>query len=311
MNLMTILLVVGGIMGVLGLCAVAYLLMGGTANRRDVDVRTLMGAGQGAALAAGPGRSRADMDIDEIKENTKKEFTGKSADDLATRLFRAGYFSKDDRKKFFRFQVATPIVTTPVCAIVMMLIGNPMLVTVGVLLGIFIGFAWPLSWLERQIRNREEETLYYLPLVIEQVAIGVSSSLDIGPCIANVIEMANERDSHNPVTEMFVHVERLIRSGLSLEDALIEVGETSGMADVKHAFMFLAQCAKHGGEISKQLQELADSVMVQRQTQVEGRISQLPVKATGPLVTVFAGFFSLLLSGLFVKLMSVFGGSGG
>ena len=174
------------------------------------------------------------------------------------------------------------------------------------MLGLFIGVVAPYSNLDRRTRIRQEDTLYYLPLVIEQVSIGVSSALDVGPCVSHIVTMADERDSHNPVTEMLVHVEKLMRSGLNLEDAMIEVGESSGMNEVKHAFMFLAQCAKHGGEISKQLQELADSVMVQRQTQVEGKITALPVKATGPLATVFAGFFSLLFAGLIVRLMSAF-----
>jgi pilus assembly protein TadC len=92
-------------------------------------------------------------------------------------------------------------------------------------------------------------------------------------------------------------------SGLSFQDALIEVGQASGVQEVKHCFNFLAQCAQHGGEISKQLQELANSVMNERQTQIEGKIAALPVKATGPLFLVFAGFFTLMLSGIFVKIL--------
>jgi len=183
---------------------------------------------------------------------------------------------------------------------------KPALITVGFIFGAFVGFSLPLSMLERQIRNRREDTIYFLPLVIEQVAIGVSSSLDIGPCISQILTMARERGAHNPVTEMFLHVEKLVRSGMSLDEALAEVAEVNGMGEVKHAFMFLGQCAKHGGEISKQLQELADAVMVQRQVQVEGRIAALPVKATGPLATVFAGFFALLLAGLIVRLSGAF-----
>ena len=307
MSAVNILIILVGIMGVAGLSALAYVVLGGQrgGSSAGANIRGLMGAGGGGLAADG---TRADgMDIEDIKRKTQREVKKSGGDDIATKLFKAGYFSADDRKNFFKFQVAAPFISTPICAGVMLYIGNPVLITAGVLLGIFIGFAWPMSWLDRKIRHREEDTLYFLPLVIEQVSIGVSSSLDVGPCIAQVVSMANERDSHNPVTEMFIHVEKLIRSGLNLEDALIEVGETNGMNDVKHAFMFLASCARHGGEVSKQLQELADSVMMQRQVQVEGRIAQLPVKATGPLATVFAGFFALLLSGLFVRLVGAFG----
>ena len=187
------------------------------------------------------------------------------------------------------------------------LVPNVGLMFLSLLLGAFIGYSLPITGLERQIRRREEDILYYLPLVIEQISIGVSSSLDVGPCITNIVSMADERDSHNPVTEMLVHVEKLMKSGLNLEDSLIEVGEANRMTEVKHAFMFLGQCAKHGGEISKQLQELADAVSVQRQVHIEGKITALPVKATGPLAMVFAGFFALLFAGLLVRLLTAFG----
>ena len=48
--------------------------------------------------------------------------------------------------------------------------------------------------------------------------------------------------------------------------------------------------------------------MVQRQVQVEAKITALPVKATGPLTMVFAGFFALLFAGLLVRLLTAFGG---
>lgn len=105
--------------------------------------------------------------------------------------------------------------------------------------------------------------------------------------------MATLRSAHNPVTELLVYVEKLIASGLSFQDALIEVSQASGIQQIKHTFRYLAQCAEHGGEITKQLNELADSVMMERQLHVEQRIASLPVKATGPLFLVFAVSLSL------------------
>lgn len=249
-----------------------------------------------------------DLDIESLKKQLGRSRQKNKQEDLGTQLFRAGFFTAEDRRWFLRFR----IICLAVCATLVpigigLVAGQPLLVLVGLMLGVLIGYSWPVSWLQRQIRKREEDVLYYLPLVIEQVSIGVSSALDVGPCVTQIIAMAEERDSHNPVTEMFVHVEKLMRSGLNLEDALHEVSEANGMAEVKHAFMFLAQCARHGGEVSRQLQELADSVMVQRQVQVEAKITALPVKATGPLAMVFAGFFGLLFAGLLVNLLSAFG----
>lgn len=305
MDSVQVIIIFASIVGVAGLGAIGYVFLGSPSGRGS-EIRGLMEAGK---------RGEYDDDIDaelltveEIKRRSGRAQVKTGKEDITQKLFRAGLYTAADKQTFRRKQLIAPIISTAATGGIMwQLFGNPALVSAAVVLGIFIGFAWPMSWLEREIRRREEETMYYLPLVIEQVSIGVSSSLDVGPCLSHIVEMASERDSHNPVTEMFVHVEKLIRSGLSLEDALIEVGEANGQTEVKHAFMFLSQCAKHGGEVSKQLQELADSVMVQRQVQVEGRITALPVKATGPLATVFAGFFALLFAGLLVRLMSAFG----
>lgn len=255
---------------------------------------------------------RDDFDVEQIKKLSGSASAGKRKhkEDLETKLFKAGFFTNADKQAFKRIQIILPFISSPAVPAALFLIGvkSPLLISVGVILGIFIGLVAPLSYLDRIWQRRQEETMYYLPLVIEQISIGVSSSLDIGPCIAQILQMARERDSHNPVTEMFAHAEKLIRSGLNLEDALREVSEANGINEVKHAFMFLAQCSRHGGEVSRQLQELADAVMMQRQVQVEGRITSLPVKATGPLIMVFAGFFALLLAGLLVRLKDALGG---
>lgn len=286
-----------------------------TARQQAAGLRGLMPSAQGGMMLSSRARQLEDedgedglLDIETIKERTGKSKSKKEQTDLNAKLFQAGIFSPDEKRRFFLSRLIYPVICVPAfgfLGVTLMGVG-PLAITFA-LLGGFAGYALPVSSLERKIRARREVTLYYLPLVIEQIAIGVSSSLDIGPCISMLVTMADERDSHNPVTEMFIHCEKLMRSGLSLEESLVEVAEANGQHEIKHAFLFLAQCAKHGGEISKQLQELADAVMVQRQVFVEAQIAKLPVKATGPLGMVFSGFFGLLFAGLICRLMEAFG----
>jgi len=299
------------VVALVGLGGLAFFLLQRAGTSGQNDIRGLRAGAPDAPQRAGGRSGRpdpADIDIDAIKRQAGQIPARGKEDEITTKLFRAGFFTLDDRQRFMRTRIGCMAGGVLISPIALFLITHkPPMVIIGALLGAFIGFSLPISWLERQIRRREDEVLYYLPLVIEQVSIGVSSALDVGPCIAQIVSMAQERDSHNPVTEMFVHVEKLMRSGLNLEDALSEVATANGMTEVKHAFMFLAQCARHGGEVSRQLQELADSVMMQRQVQVEAKITGLPVKATGPLALVFAGFFALLGSGLVVNMMNAFG----
>ena len=312
MELTQILLIVGAIVVILG-GALGYLVVGGAGGgggASGAELRDLMVSGNRTERALKRGDvNPLDIDAEQFrKAKQTKSKKGKQKDEsIAKKLFRAGFYTAEDRVRFVQIRIALFAVFMLVCPIgLWLLTAKGSMVMVGIIIGALIGYTAPMSWLEKQIRRRDDEVMYFLPLVIEQVSIGVSSALDVGPCISNIVQMASERDSHNPVTEMFVHVEKLIRSGLNLEDALAEVAEANGTQEVKHAFMFLAQCSKHGGELSRQLQELADAVMTQRQVQIEGKIAALPVKATGPLGLVFAGFFALLFAGLFVRLMGAF-----
>ncbi|MCB0334635.1 MAG: type II secretion system F family protein, partial [Bdellovibrionales bacterium] len=145
----------------------------------------------------------------------------------------------------------------------------PSLAWLGAIFGLLLGLQLPYSVLDRRIKRRDEDIMFYLPLVIEQIAIGVSSSLDIGPCLQRVVSMADERDTHNVVTELVKYAQNHVRSGVSLEDALNEIGKRSGHNELKHSFLSLSQVAKHGGEITRQLQELADAVASQREGRIE------------------------------------------
>ncbi len=312
MDILQIVIICASVIGVAGFGALAYVLLGGAGNSRQGEIRGLMAAGGSAQRGGRLARAEEDpyeLDVDEIKRRTQKNSKKKNEDSVESKLFRAGFYTSQDKQRFNKFRIisfAAAILLFPLG--MFLLLQDALFVLLALILGAFIGYSYPITWVERQVRKREEDVMYFLPLVIEQVAIGVSSALDVGPCLSNIVEMATERDSHNPVTEMLVHVEKLMKSGLNLEDSLTEVGEANGMTEVKHAFMFLSQCSKHGGEVSKQLQELADAVSVQRQVLIEGKITALPVKATGPLAMVFAGFFALLFAGLLVRLLSAFGG---
>lgn len=307
MGLLQIIIIVICLTLIVALGLYLFLLTSGS-GRQSSLLNSVGQSNLDASAAARSAKSSGRVDIDEVKRRTgSAKVKQATTDDLETKFFKAGIFSEREKRRFFVIRIVVFFVVfigLPTAAFIF--IDKPLLVVGSVILGAIVGFIAPLAALDRMIEWRNEETLYYLPLVIEQISIGVSSSLDIGPSVAHIVAMADERDSHNPVTEMFVHVDKLMKSGLSLDEAMTEVGEANGLGDVKHAFMFLSQCARHGGEISKQLQELADAIMVQRQMRVEAKITSLPVKATGPLAMVFAGFFLLIMAGLFVRVMQAF-----
>ncbi len=299
MDTQIIVLIVVSAVGIISLGVFAYVFF---QPKQQSDIRSLMAAHRDAD--AGLSREVRDRlkqddtgkDYEELKEQTRKSVARKMVPSLEEQFFRAGIFTEKQKADFKRIQMVLPMVLVPIVLVFLLMFNDdPMSVGAGTLLAGYIGYRAPSFMLDGKIKRRNEDILYYLPLVIEQISIGVSSSLDIGPCLQRIVQMADERDTHNSVTELIRHSQYHIKSGSSLEESMQEVGHLSGHTELKHAFLALAQVARHGGEISKQLQELADSVTSQREAKVEGKIKRLELEATAPVALVFVGFFIILL----------------
>ncbi len=276
--------------------------------KRQTDLRSLMNSGTAAYSAGAAPRKRsetAEDDFARAKAQAKKKAKKKDPVTLAERFFHAGIFSDQERKQFQQLRMLAPIVLPVVMGLVIATV-NLQYALYAAVLGLLLGLQLPFSILDRRIKQRAEDILFFLPLVVEQIVIGVSSSLDVGPCLQRVVQMADERDSHNPVTEMLRHAQTYAKSGTSMSDALMDVGRLSGNTELKHTFMSLSQVSKHGGEITRQLQELADAVAGQRETKIEAKIKRLELEATGPVGLVFMGFMLIFTVGFIIQLMEAF-----
>jgi Flp pilus assembly protein TadB len=226
-------------------------------------------------------------------------------DKLRILLFRAGIFSAERQMLYRRWRYLSPITLSCLFVGVAFVAGLAnfwLLLCVGGLIGIQV----PRSYLQRRAQQRDEEILFYLPLVIEQVVLGVSSSLDVAPCIKWIVEIADERDSHNAVTELLALVLQYMKLGIATDESLCEVAKLSGHTELKHVFMSLAHLVRHGGEVTKQLQELANAVASQREVKIEALIKSLEIKATGPVGMIFASFMGMFLASLGLQMMSSF-----
>jgi pilus assembly protein TadC len=256
--------------------------------------------------------SEDDSDIDledddeyEIEESAKRVGQKKKEPTTDEKLFMAGRLSERERRDFRQKQMLAPIVFGVSGVVLGAFLGSSDMVMLGGILGVILGVYLPLKIISKWIEQQHEDISYYLPLVIEQISIGVSSSLDIGPCLSRIVQMADERKSHNAVTELLKYSQFYIKSGVSLEDSLKEIGRASGHGELKHVLLALSQVAKFGGEISKQLQDLADAVGAQREAKIEARIRQLELKASGPVALVFIAYMVLLFIGIGSQVLKI------
>jgi len=238
--------------------------------------------------------------VEEVRKVKKK----KKEPGVEELLFMAGRFSQSERDRFHKRKTWAPIVFGFVGVMLGLFDGSSQMILLSTLAGVLLGFYVPMKVLRGWVKKQHEDLSYYLPLMIEQISIGVSSSLDIGPCIGQLVQMADERDSHNPATDLLKHALFYVKSGVSLEQALSEIGRASGQPEFKQALLALSQVTKFGGEVSKQLQELADSVGSQREAKIEGEIRKLELKATVPVSLVFLSYMMLFGLGIAAQVMA-------
>ena len=304
MELSLIIPVAAGCIAVACLAFLLYLRF----MRTTGSFRDLMGSEEYTSAMAGLRESIKEDEsgdqLERFQSVVRQQQKKKGSLTTEEKMFQAGIFSEGQKNDFKRLQVLMPIIGVFVFALIGRALGGLESVFLCAVIGIILGFYLPIKILDRRVKARLDDILFYLPLVIEQVSIGVSSSLDIGPCIMRIVQMADERDTHNAVTELLRYAQFHIKSGAGLEEALNEVGRMSGSHDLKHTFMALSQVAKFGGEISKQLQDMADSVASQRESQIDERIKKLELDATGPVALVFFGFLVILLIGFGLQIIT-------
>jgi Flp pilus assembly protein TadB len=281
------------------------------APEREEALRALTGGSDPASISALRNRLQNDLSGEELarlKKLTKRARKIAPEEQLDERFFHAGLYRESKKRTYRQFCYILPFVTASIgICIAKYMEGGLIDWILLIAIGFGMGYQFPRFWLDHLIKKHSGEIMYYLPVVVEQIVIGVSSSLDIGPCIQGIIKMADERDNHNAVTELLRHCQHMMRSGVSMEEALHEVGRLSGHTELKHTFMALAQVVKHGGEVTKQLQELADAVSGQRETKIEAKIKRLELEATGPVGLVFLAFLGVLLIGISMQFIRAFG----
>jgi pilus assembly protein TadC len=223
---------------------------------------------------------------------------------LKERLFRAGIVSDGELKKFYLIKAFSPVVGFLIgFGIPALFFSSGAGVGLGVVLAA-MGFVYPSFYLRKREKMQQEEISYYLPITIEQIAIGVSSGLDLGPCIQFLIDLADERKSHNAVSQLLKLAVQMSRQGVPFDEALLELGKASGNADLKHCFLALGQVYKHGGEVSKQLMEIAASVTAQRQIKIDEKIKKIPLKAVLVVGVILFAFILMILVGVGVSLFN-------
>jgi tight adherence protein C len=177
-------------------------------------------------------------------------------------------------------------------------------------MGGLLGWMIPFLVVRSRLRRRQDEIQRTLPDALDLMVVCVEAGLGLNQALVRVGE---EMERVSPaVSQEFILVSLEIRAGAPREEALRNLGERTGLADVRAFVAMLIQTDRFGTSIADALRIHADELRTKRRQRAEEKAAKLTVKLLVPIVLfVFPSIFIVLLGPALFHVTEAFSGLGG
>lgn len=159
------------------------------------------------------------------------------------------------------------------------------------LLALAAGFVLPQFILSRKVKARQEQILVALPYGIDLLSISVEAGMGFDAAVGYTM-----RKTQGPLAEEFAKTLNEIRLGKPRLEALEDLGNRTGVEDLKTFVTAVVHASRLGGSITNTLRVQADSIRVRRRQRAQEMAMKAPVKMVFPLVFfIFPALFVVII----------------
>ncbi len=153
------------------------------------------------------------------------------------------------------------------------------------------GYVLPQFILSRKVARRQEEILLALPSAIDILSISVEAGMGFDGALGYTM-----RKLKGPLAEEFGRTLNEIRLGKPRLESLEDLGNRSGVEDLKTFVAAVVHASRLGGSITNTLRIQADSIRNRRRQRAQEKAMKAPVKMVFPLVFfIFPALFIVIL----------------
>ncbi|MGH9845495.1 MAG: type II secretion system F family protein [Blastocatellia bacterium] len=174
------------------------------------------------------------------------------------------------------------------------------------LLAVLYGLFIPSFTLSRLVTNRKDRITRALPDALDLMVVCVEAGLGLNAALQRVgreMELV-EKDLS---TELAI-TNREIRAGKPRDEALRNLGDRTGVDDVKSLVAMLVQTDRFGTSIAESLRVFADSMRTKRRQRAEEQVAKAAIKLIFPLLLfIFPALLIVLMGPALIKLTELFG----
>ncbi len=222
---------------------------------------------------------------------------------LRKRLVKAGFSSENAVLSYSVIRLIAAILI-PIVVLLLLLAINyqrgPQFVAL-IMLGAIFGLFIPSFMLSRFITKRQQKISHALPDAIDLLVVCVEAGLGLNAALQRV---GRELELVEPVlsAEMAI-TNREIRAGKPRDEALRNLGDRTGVDDIKSLVAMLIQSDRFGTSIASSLRVFADSMRTKRRQRAEEMVSKASIKLIFPLLLfIFPALLIVLLGPAIITL---------
>ncbi len=222
---------------------------------------------------------------------------------LRRRLLKAGFASENAASVYTVIRIFAAILL-PITVFSSLLTINfprgPQFVAL-VILGAIFGLFIPSFTLSRLMTKRQQKISRALPDAIDLLVVCVEAGLGLNAALQRV---GRELELVEPVlsAEMAI-TNREIRAGKARDEALRNLGDRTGVDDIKSLVAMLIQSDRFGTSIASSLRVFADSMRTKRRQRAEEMVSKASIKLIFPLLLfIFPALLIVLLGPALIML---------
>lgn len=168
-----------------------------------------------------------------------------------------------------------------------------------IIIAAILGYRLPFGIVEGKAMKRRHEIQKALPFTLDLISISVEAGMALDGAIAIVAEK-----TRGPLTDELNQTLREIRLGKSRSEALADLGDRTGVDDLKSFLTAINYISKLGGSLVDVIKIQAQAMRIKRRQRAEEKAMKTPVKIMIPLVLfIFPSMFIVILGPAGIQLM--------
>ncbi len=224
---------------------------------------------------------------------------------VRTRMIHAGYRSPNAATAFFTVKLLLGV-TVPVAV----LLGATLFpyyttyqVGLAALAASFLGMMIPNLYLNKRVEKRQRALRNAFPDALDMLVVCVEAGLGLNAAIQRVTDELSV--SHPELASELGLVNAEIRAGVDRVQALRNLAERTGLADIRGLVVLLAQSLRFGSSVAETLRIYAEEFRDKRMQHAEEQAAKIGTKLLFPLVfCLFPGFFLVAIGPALLGVMN-------